>query len=99
MCTVARGAPLLPWPNRLADGRYEFDGATHQTPLPEPERHNAIHALTRWLSWAASVTEADRVVMELLLHPQRGSPFTLSLPTEYGLCQHAPPRQTMPPDA
>ena len=26
MCTVARGAPLLPWPNRLQDGRYEFGG-------------------------------------------------------------------------
>ncbi|TMF59962.1 MAG: aldose epimerase [Chloroflexi bacterium] len=94
MCTVARGAPLLPWPNRLADGRYEFDGATHQTPLTEPERHNAIHGLTRWLSWTASVTEADRVVMELLLHPQDGYPFTLSLAIEYRLSQRGLAVQT-----
>lgn len=85
MCSVARGAPLLPWPNRLQDGRYEFGGKTHQTPLTEPSRGNAIHGLTRWLNWAARAHEADRVVMALLLHPQEGYPFTLSLAIEYRL--------------
>jgi len=94
MCSAARGAPLLPWPNRLQDGRYEFAGVTHQTPLSEPDRRNAIHGLTRWLSWNASVTEADRVVMELLLYPQDGYPFTLSLAIEYRLSQRGLAVQT-----
>jgi len=85
ICSAARGAPLLPWPNRLQDGRYEFGGVTHQTPLSEPDRSNAIHGLTRWLSWTAGDQEADRVVMELLLHPQEGYPFTLSLAIDYRL--------------
>ncbi len=85
MCSVARGAPLLPWPNRLQDGQYDFAGVTHQTPLTEPGRRNAIHGLTRWLSWTPRHHEADRIVMELLLHPQDGYPFTLSLAIEYRL--------------
>ena len=85
MCTVARGAPLLPWPNRLQDGRYDFAGVAHQTALTEPEKRNAIHGLTRWLNWSAAEHEANRVLMTLLLHPQAGYPFTLSLGIEYRL--------------
>ena len=84
MCSVARGAPLLPWPNRLEDGRYEFMGATYQTALTEPSQHNAIHGLTRWMSWAGKLDD-DRVLMSLLLHPQEGYPFTLALAIEYRL--------------
>ena len=28
-----RGQVLIPWPNRLQDGTYEFDGRRHQLPL------------------------------------------------------------------
>ena len=47
-----RGQVLIPWPNRLEDGRYEFDGRRHQLPLTEPEHRNAIHGLVRSESWA-----------------------------------------------
>jgi aldose 1-epimerase len=87
MSTVARGAALLPWPNRLQDGRYEFGGITHQTALTEPAKHNAIHGLTRWLNWSAPEHQRDRVLMTLLLHPQEGYPFTLSLAIEYRLAE------------
>ena len=56
LCDGAHGAPLIPWPNRLADGRYSFDGADHQLALTEPERHNAIHGLMRWRPWWQSST-------------------------------------------
>nr|MBA2716712.1 galactose mutarotase [Propionibacteriales bacterium] len=26
MCDAAHGAVLVPWPNRLADGKYQFEG-------------------------------------------------------------------------
>ncbi len=47
MSSSARGQVLIPWPNRLQDGRYEFDGRRHQLPLNEPEQRNAIHGLVR----------------------------------------------------
>ena len=43
MSSSSRGQVLIPWPNRLQDGSYEFDGRRHQLPLNEPERRNAIH--------------------------------------------------------
>src|SRR5687768_11750312 len=33
ICDGAHGAPLIPWPNRLADGRYAFGGRHLQLPL------------------------------------------------------------------
>lgn len=84
-CTAARGQSLIPWPNRLRDGRYSFDGQEHQLPLSEPAKHNAIHGLVRWANWSAASREEHRVSMQHLLHPQSGWPFTLSLEIEYAL--------------
>ena len=85
MATGARGQNLIPWPNRVADGRYSFDGEELQLALTEPGRHNASHGLVRWANWSAAVRDADRVVMELVLHPQPGYPFPLGLSVEYRL--------------
>ena len=80
-----RGQVLIPWPNRIQDGSYEFDGRNHQLPLTEPALGNAIHGLVRWETWHAGEHEADRVVMGHVVHPQPGYPFTLGLEIEYAL--------------
>lgn len=80
-----RGQILIPWPNRLRDGRYEWGGETWQLPLTEPPKGNAIHGLTRWSAWRAVVRETARVVLAHRLHPQAGWPFTLDLELEYAL--------------
>lgn len=85
MCRAARGAALIPWPNRLQDGHYEFGGEAFTVPLSEPERHNAIHGLTRWLNWEARRHRGNEVVMGLVLHPREGYPFTLDLEIAYRL--------------
>ena len=85
MCSIGRGQLLLPWPNRIEDGQYEFAGRMHQTPLTEPARHNALHGLTRWMNWTAAEQAKDRVLMSLVLHPQDGYPFTLRFDVEYRL--------------
>jgi aldose 1-epimerase len=85
MSSSGRGQVLIPWPNRLQDGSYEFDGRRHQLPLNEPEHRNAIHGLVRWASWTASAREPHRVVMEHILYPQPGYPFSLRLSIEYAL--------------
>ena len=53
MCDGEHGAPLIPWPNRLADGTYRFDDTDYAVPLTEPEKHNAIHGFLSWRSWQA----------------------------------------------
>ena len=85
MAAVAQGQALMPWPNRLADGQYEFAGRSHQLPLTEPAKHNAIHGLTRWANWQLDEHEPSRAVLSLLLHPHAGYPFALALQTEYTL--------------
>jgi aldose 1-epimerase len=80
-----RGQVLVPWPNRLQDGSYEFDGKSHQLPLTEPEHGNAIHGLVQWASWRVGERDGDRVVMEHVIHPQPGYPFSLALGIEYAL--------------
>ncbi len=83
--SVDRGDVLLPWPNRIEDGQYEFAGTLYQTPLTEPARHNAIHGLTRWMNWTAVEQAKDRVRMSLVLHPQDGYPFALGFEVDYRL--------------
>jgi aldose 1-epimerase len=85
MCTIGRGQVLLPWPNRIEDGQYEFEGTVYRTPLTEPTRHNALHGLTRWMTWTALRQAEDRVLMSLLLAPQDGYPFPLRFEVDYRL--------------
>jgi len=85
MCSSGRGQVLIPWPNRLLDGAYEFDGRRHQLPLNEPERGNAIHGLVRWVAWNVAEREPHRVVLAHVLRPQPGYPFSLGLEIEYAL--------------
>jgi aldose 1-epimerase len=85
ICDGAHGTPLIPWPNRLADGCYEFDGERFQLAISEPERGAAIHGLLRWRSWQALERSADRVVMGTRLHPTPGYPFTLDVRIDYRL--------------
>jgi aldose 1-epimerase len=82
-----RGQILIPWPNRIEDGAYEFDGRRHQLPLTEPERGNAIHGLVRDERWTVGKREPHRVVMEHVLEPRPGYPFTLELAVEYALSE------------
>jgi aldose 1-epimerase len=84
-CTDGRGQVLAPWPNRLADGHYEFDGVSANAALDEPERHNAIHGLVRWLPWALLGQAQNVVTLGLVLHPQPGYPWRISLTVEYRL--------------
>jgi aldose 1-epimerase len=85
MCTVARGQCLVPWPNRLRDGAYTFDGEDHQLALSEPRQHNAIHGLVRWAGWEVAERGPSRVRLTHRLHAQDGYPFTLDLALEYSL--------------
>ncbi len=85
MCSDARGLPLVPWPNRLADGRWRFDGLSGELPEDEPAHGCALHGLARHLSWTASERTAARVVMSVVIWPRRQWPFTLAVSVEYAL--------------
>ncbi|MEP7370208.1 MAG: aldose 1-epimerase family protein [Dermatophilaceae bacterium] len=85
MCDGAHGAPLVPWPNRLGDGRYRFDGTEHQVALTEPEKSNAIHGFLRWRPWNCLDHQGAQVVMASTLFPLQGYPFVLDVSVTYRL--------------
>ncbi|MEO7262477.1 MAG: aldose epimerase, partial [Jatrophihabitantaceae bacterium] len=79
------GAVLLPWPNRIADGRYSFDGVDYQLPLTEPARLNASHGLVKWVRWGATHHDGSSLTLAHDLAPQTGYPFELRLEISYRL--------------
>lgn len=79
------GQLLAPWPNRVADGRYRFDGEQRQLDVSEPARGNAIHGLVRWAAWHVDEQSPDRVVLSHRLYPHPGYPHILDLTAVYAL--------------
>jgi aldose 1-epimerase len=79
------GIALVPWPNRLRNGRYTFDGTEHQLPLTEPAAGNAIHGLGRWVRWTPVVHTRAKVTLGLDIVPQTGYPFEVRAEVTYAL--------------
>jgi aldose 1-epimerase len=79
------GQHLFPWPNRITDGKYTFEGVAQQLYLTEPTRHNAIHGLTRWANWLRVDDGSDpaALVVGHRLHGQPGYPHQLDLRLDY----------------
>lgn len=80
-----RGAVLAPWPNRVVDGRYDWDGTEHQLPLTEPTRGHALHGLASWLDFAATEITSDAITLGATVEPQAGYPFRIEVMVQYRL--------------
>lgn len=85
MCSGARGQSFIPWPNRIAEGRYTFAGEDQQLPLTEPGAGNAIHGLTRWTPWHLLHDNHVSLRFGHWLPPQPGYPFALRCEITYRL--------------
>ncbi|MEV5963863.1 aldose 1-epimerase family protein [Kribbella sp. NPDC051952] len=79
------GQHLFPWPNRITDGQYTFEGVDQQLYLTEPARQNAIHGLTRWANWSLVDSDPAKVTVGHRLHGQPGYPHQLELSLTYEL--------------
>ena len=80
-----RGAVLAPWPNRVVDGKYQFDGLEHQLALTEPERGDALHGLVVWQDFTPINEESSAVTLGATVPAQTGYPFRLELTVTYSL--------------
>lgn len=66
------GTTLVPWPNRIRDGRYVFDGEEHLLPVNEPERGTALHGLAGALEWRMTHRSDDALTLAATIYPQPG---------------------------
>jgi aldose 1-epimerase len=80
---AGRGQLLAPWPNRIRDGVYTFDGRELRLPLSEPSRGNASHGLVRWASWTLEEHTGQSVSLMCRLMSQPGYPWTVDLHVIY----------------
>lgn len=82
-----QGDVLIPFPGRIADGRYRFDGETFQLERNDKEGPNAIHGFVRTLPWEATRVEANAATFEIALaaeqYERRGYPFSLAIRVAY----------------
>ena len=80
-----RGALLVPWPNRLVDGRYTFEGVAHQLPLTEPERGHALHGLVAWERFELVASDERSATLAHRIVPQAGYPFSVEVEVRHAL--------------
>lgn len=79
------GKILVPWPNRVANGCYQYDGKTYQLAINDPVSHTAIHGLLAWRDWQISHQSATEVTLTIFLPPSYGYPFALRSEVTYRL--------------
>ncbi len=83
------GQLLLPWPGRVPNGIYQFDGERYQLAITDLTHRSAIHGFTHWLTWQVEEHLANRVTLSCLLLAQPGYPFPLAFEQTYHLDQGA----------
>jgi aldose 1-epimerase len=84
-CDGARCQTLVPWPNRVQDGKWSWRGQDQQLALTEPEQHNAIHGLVRWMPWVAVERGDSSVTVACTSYPQPGYPWTIEVRNAWSL--------------
>ena len=82
ICDGAHGTPLIPWPNRLADGRYSFDGVLPKENLVLRIRLWNGGVLTSILANADG--DADALELNLGAASSLGATYVLECPTHKG---------------
>lgn len=82
-----RGALLAPWPNRLRDGRYEFDGVEHQVAINEPARNNALHGLVAWTAFTVVERSDSAALLRATVPVQPAYPSRLAVEVQVELTE------------
>jgi aldose 1-epimerase len=85
---AASGVVLVPWPNRVRDGRWSQRGETYQLAISEPKLGNASHGLLRFAPYRRvddDSAAAEAVTLAADVFPQTGYPFHLETRVTYTL--------------
>jgi aldose 1-epimerase len=79
----AHGNLLMPWPNRVAQGKYEFEGTTLQLPINEVSRGHASHGFCRVFTWTIADQTESQVKLTARFPAQIGFPFVFDAMVTY----------------
>lgn len=82
------GKTLLPWPNRIAGGRYRWNGGVHQLPVNDVPHGAALHGLVTWTEWDVTDVRPDAVTLTTFVAPRPGYEWPLEATAVYRLDPH-----------
>lgn len=80
-----QGQVLAPWPNRVRDGVYGYNGDEYRLKVDEPATGSAIHGLVHDRTWSVTTSSDDAVELCLDFEGTQGFPFPLKLEIGYRL--------------
>ena len=72
------GGVLLPWPNRIRNGRWSWQGRELQLPVSSPEVPTANHGLVGWQRWTVLDEATSTVSVGTTVEGHTGYPFRLA---------------------
>ncbi|MDN4643098.1 aldose 1-epimerase family protein [Arthrobacter sp. PsM3] len=81
------GWVLVPWPNRVAGGKWTHDGASQQLEITEPGNGNALHGLLSGASYTVANRSPDSITLAADVTAAPGYPFELATAVRYGLME------------
>jgi aldose 1-epimerase len=82
-----QGDVLIPFPGRVRDGKYTFEGEQHQMPQNDKDGPNAIHGFVRLKLWDVHAQTSDAITFQTTLTRDEapGYPFALQIVVTYAL--------------
>jgi aldose 1-epimerase len=82
-----QGDVLIPFPGRVAGGRYNFGGRSYQMPTNDKDGPNAIHGFLRTVVWNITGQTESEISFTTPLHADAapGYPFSLRAAVTYAL--------------
>ncbi|RJQ17297.1 aldose 1-epimerase [Candidatus Woesearchaeota archaeon] len=87
---LSKNIKLIPFPNRIKDGKYLFEKKEYQLPINFPAQHHAIHGLLFQRKFFVQKMSADKNHAAAVLHyhyrrENAGYPFLMDVNLEYSL--------------
>jgi aldose 1-epimerase len=79
------GMVLAPWPNRIANGKYQIGQDAYQLEINEFNRNNALHGFAYKTEFDIKSHAASDIVLEAKLTEPKGYPFEIHLQIIYKL--------------
>ena len=81
------GIVLVPWPNRIREGRWMLDGKPQQLDLTDPGYKQATHGLLRNTAYRLAAQSSDTITLVAPVFPQHGYPFLLHTSVTYQISE------------
>ena len=79
------GKVLMPWPNRIAEGTYSWEGTSYDLPANEHAFGTSLHGFVAFQEWEIAEADTSSVLLRTLIPARYSYPWTLVASARYSL--------------